>query len=91
MAVVDLGGGRQRKEDAIDPGVGLLWHAPVGTHLAPGDPVAEVLARPGQDVGAVVRRIAAALAWSDAPVEPPPLVLGRLPARRLGGPGGEES
>jgi pyrimidine-nucleoside phosphorylase len=78
MAVVDLGGGRQRKDDAIDPAVGLQWHARVGARLDRGAPVAEILARPGQDVEAVARRIAAAVTWSDAPVAPPARLLGRI-------------
>ena len=34
MAVVALRGGRQRKEDSVDPAVGLLWRAPLGAALA---------------------------------------------------------
>jgi thymidine phosphorylase len=78
MAVVDLRGGRQRKDDRIDPAVGLQWHAHVGAELDRDAPVAEILARPGQEVQAVARRIAAAVTWSDAPVAPPARILGRI-------------
>jgi pyrimidine-nucleoside phosphorylase len=80
MAVVDLRGGRQRKEDAIDPAVGLRWHARVGQRFEAGSIVAEILARPGQDVDAVARRLAAAVAWSEAPVTVPERILGRIAA-----------
>ena len=78
MAVVDLGGGRQRKEDRIDPSVGLRWLPRVGDRLERGGPVAEILAAPGTDVAPVARRIEAALSWSEAPVPRPDLFLGRL-------------
>jgi pyrimidine-nucleoside phosphorylase/thymidine phosphorylase len=81
MAVVDLGGGRQRKEDRIDPAVGLLWRARVGDRLEAGAPVAEILARPGQDVRGVEARIGAALTWSETAVAIPERILGRVAAR----------
>ncbi|MFQ5600176.1 MAG: thymidine phosphorylase [Candidatus Krumholzibacteriia bacterium] len=79
LAVVDLGGGRQRKDDAVDPSVGLRWRARIGDRLDAGAPVVEVLAHRGTDVGPVVRRLQAALAWSDVRVPRPPRVLGHLP------------
>jgi len=80
MAVVDLRGGRQRKDDAVDPAVGLAWHARVGERLEAGAPVVEIHARPGQDVDTVVRRLAAAVSWSEAPVAPPERVVARVTA-----------
>jgi thymidine phosphorylase len=80
MAVVMLHGGRERKEDDIDPRVGLRWLARIGERLDAGQPVAEVLAPAGSDVGPVVRRLQGALAWSDAPVQAQPVVLGRRSA-----------
>jgi pyrimidine-nucleoside phosphorylase len=79
LAVVDLGGGRQRKQDRVDPAVGLLWHARIGDLLDAGEPVAEILARPGADIEAVRRRLAAAVTWSREPPGRPPLRLGRFP------------
>ncbi len=79
LAVVDLGGGRKRKDDRIDPGVGLRWRAHCGDHLEAGAVVAEVLARPGTALDGVVARLEAALGWSDTPVQRPALVLGRHP------------
>ena len=39
---MDLGGGRKRKEDAIDPRVGVVVRAGVGTRVAEGDPLVEI-------------------------------------------------
>jgi len=43
-AVVDLGGGRRRAEDEIDPAVGILLHKRYGDAVKTGEPLAEVLA-----------------------------------------------
>jgi thymidine phosphorylase len=45
LAVVALGGGRTRPEDAIDPAVGLTRLAGIGTSVEPGTPLAIVHAR----------------------------------------------
>jgi thymidine phosphorylase len=49
LAVVALGGGRQRADDAIDPAVGLLDLAPLGRVVRAGDPIAVVDARTESD------------------------------------------
>jgi pyrimidine-nucleoside phosphorylase len=43
-ALVELGAGRLRKDEMIDPAVGLLLHRKAGDAVAPGDVLAEVLA-----------------------------------------------
>ena len=78
FAVVDLGGGRARKEDAVDPSVGLRWRARIGTQVEAGAPIAEILAPPGRELAGVVARLQAAVAWSETPVDVPPWVLGRM-------------
>ena len=40
LAVVSLGGGRQRPSDKIDHGVGLAGFKPLGTKVAKGEPIA---------------------------------------------------
>ncbi|MBI5707046.1 MAG: thymidine phosphorylase [Armatimonadetes bacterium] len=42
QAVVDLGGGRKRKGDSIDPRVGIRTLIEVGSRVAPGQPLFEV-------------------------------------------------
>lgn len=44
LAVVTLGGGRQRPSDKIDHGVGLSGFKPLGTRVAKGEPIAFVQA-----------------------------------------------
>ncbi len=41
-ACVILGGGRERKEDSIDPSVGIVLHKKVGDHVASGEPIATI-------------------------------------------------
>ncbi len=79
MAVVDLGGGRQRKDDEVDASVGLRWRAHVGAVLDAGETVAEIHARDALQADAASARIAAALSWSDTPVQAPAWILGRYP------------
>ncbi|NMP24168.1 thymidine phosphorylase [Sulfobacillus harzensis] len=42
-----LGAGRQRKDDRIDPSVGIRWYARLGQSVEADEPVCEVLAPPG--------------------------------------------
>ncbi|MEW5960864.1 MAG: thymidine phosphorylase, partial [Chloroflexota bacterium] len=72
---VDLGGGRHKKGDPIDYGVGLICHAKVGSRLAEGDPLFTIHANERGRLEAARRRLLAAVAWSDTPVEPPPHTL----------------
>jgi pyrimidine-nucleoside phosphorylase len=41
-ACVVLGGGREKKEDAIDPAVGIVLHRKIGDRVATGDPLCTV-------------------------------------------------
>lgn len=41
-ACVLLGGGRERKEDLVDPAVGIVLHKKVGDQVAAGEPIATV-------------------------------------------------
>ena len=42
IALATLGGGREKKEDAIDHGVGLLFHKRIGDRVAQGEPLATI-------------------------------------------------
>jgi pyrimidine-nucleoside phosphorylase len=41
-ACVILGGGRERKEDTVDPAVGIVLHKKVGDRVAAGEPIATI-------------------------------------------------
>jgi pyrimidine-nucleoside phosphorylase len=41
-ACVILGGGRERKEDSVDPSVGIVLHKKVGDRIASGEPLATI-------------------------------------------------
>jgi len=72
----ELGAGRKRKGDAIDPAVGVVFLPKVGDRLEAGEELGQVHARSDADAEACVRSVLAAIALSEEPVEPPPLVYG---------------
>lgn len=74
LAVNSLGGGRARKDDPIDPAVGLTVRARVGDRVYHGQPLLTIHAASQADLAAVAPRLLAAYTIGDAPVEPPPLV-----------------
>src|SRR5258708_17498830 len=41
-ACVILGGGRERKEDSVDPAVGIVLHKKVGDRVSAGEPFATI-------------------------------------------------
>ncbi|MGA8273068.1 MAG: hypothetical protein WB919_16010, partial [Candidatus Sulfotelmatobacter sp.] len=41
-ACVILGGGRERKEDSVDPAVGIVLHKKVGDKVSAGEPLATI-------------------------------------------------
>jgi pyrimidine-nucleoside phosphorylase len=75
-ASADLGAGRRKKGDPIDPAVGVVFRPKVGDAVAPGQELGSIHARTEDDAEACRGRIAEALVWSENPVEPPPLVFG---------------
>jgi len=42
-ACVILGGGREKKEDSVDPAVGITLHKKVGDHIVAGEPLCSIL------------------------------------------------
>lgn len=78
VGAMRLGAGRTRKEDDIDPGVGIEVLAKVGDRVEAGQPLARITCRSVDDWEAVERQVAAAWEVSDAPVDPPTLIHERI-------------
>jgi pyrimidine-nucleoside phosphorylase len=73
-----LGAGRARKDDAVDPAVGIVLEVDVGDEVARGDRLATVHARSDTAAEAAAERLRALVVLSDGPVAPPPTVLRRI-------------
>jgi pyrimidine-nucleoside phosphorylase len=77
-AAVGLGAGRDRLDAMIDPAVGFLIRAPVGTPVKAGDPIVEIHHRGGRGVAEARELLAAAVEIADNPIAARPLVLDRI-------------
>jgi thymidine phosphorylase len=81
LAIIDLGGGRRREDDAIDHAVGLTEVAAPGDRVGPGArPLALVHARDEDDAQRVARAVCDAFRVGDRAGDPNPVVLEALPA-----------
>jgi thymidine phosphorylase len=76
--VVELGGGRRRPSDAVDPAVGLTEIAGIGAEVGPDAPLARVHARDEAAAAGAAARLAAAYEIGDAAPPPAPAVLARI-------------
>ncbi|MCW5941565.1 MAG: thymidine phosphorylase [Fimbriimonadaceae bacterium] len=72
--VVRLGGGRTKKDDKIDPGVGLELPVTVGGKLEEGDLVARIHAAGARDAEAAEASVREALVLSERPTPMLPLI-----------------
>jgi thymidine phosphorylase len=79
LAVVALGGGRTRPQDAIDPAVGLTQLAPLGSEVGPDRPIAFVHAGSEAEAHHAAERLREAYVLGDGPAAGP-LVFNRLGA-----------
>jgi pyrimidine-nucleoside phosphorylase/thymidine phosphorylase len=76
---VDIGCGRRRREDAIDPAAGFQIEKTVGDRVEAGEPLAILC--PGQRAlprAGLERELGALFEIGDEPLEPPPLALEKL-------------
>jgi pyrimidine-nucleoside phosphorylase len=78
LAALELGAGRQHKEDAIDPAAGLVIEAPVGAQVSAGEPLATIHARSAELAQKVAGRLAAAWRIQPDPVRRAPHVYARV-------------
>jgi thymidine phosphorylase len=73
-ASVDLGAGRVRKGDPVDPAVGIVFNPKVGDRIEEGHEIGEVHARDEDAAAEASRRVKATLELSETAVEPLPVV-----------------
>jgi thymidine phosphorylase len=78
LSCLELGAGRVRKEDRVDPAAGLVIQAQVGAHVRKGDSLAVVHARSKELVERVAPRLQKAWRLTDREVRRPPHVLARV-------------
>ena len=78
LSALDLGAGRIRKEERVDPAAGFVIEALVGAAVRVGDPLVTVHARSAELVDRVADRVRNAWRLSDHEVRRPPHVLARV-------------
>ncbi len=78
MAVVELGGGRRRASDKIDPSVGLLHCAGLGGWVEPDTPLVLIHAASQADAEKAEQRVRKAYSISDTCPPENPLIIERV-------------
>ena len=81
IALATLGGGREKKEDTIDPGIGLEFHKRIGDRVSTGETLVTIVYNSDAKLAEATERIANSLIFSKQPTPPKKLV------RRLVGAG----
>ncbi len=77
--VVELGGGRARMDDDLDPRVGFVLEVGVGDPVAPGTPLGQVHARDPRGADGGLSILGGAVVVGEEPPEPrPPLIRERI-------------
>jgi pyrimidine-nucleoside phosphorylase len=79
VAAMRLGAGRERKEDSIDPGVGIFVLAKVGDPVEAGQPLARLAWADPDRLEQALPLVERALQVGEARVAPPPLIQEELP------------
>jgi thymidine phosphorylase len=80
LAVLSLGGGRRRVEDAIDHAVGIVEMRGIGEAVEAGQPLAVLHARSEADAARAAAALADAVAIADSAVAPPAVPGPRIAA-----------
>jgi thymidine phosphorylase len=81
VAAVELGAGRRKIDDAVDPAVGIRLLVRRGDAVRSGQPVAEIHARSEEAAERAIARLRGAYEFGEAPPEDLPLVWRRVPDR----------
>ncbi|MCC7441747.1 MAG: thymidine phosphorylase [Bdellovibrionales bacterium] len=75
LLLVELGGGRKRAEDRVDPGVGFVFHRKLGSRVIVGDPLVTVYAPASLDLAPLEARFHAAIKYAASRPSLPKLIL----------------
>ncbi len=78
MVVVELGGGRKKPSDIIDPAVGISAILPLGTEVEKGEPIAIVHAASREEAERAVKRIQGCYGIADSAPEVMAPILERV-------------
>ena len=74
----DLGAGRIKKEDSIDPAVGIVMNKRVGDKVSKGEIIAYIHASSEDSAKEAIERLKKSLTISEKEVEHKPLILGKV-------------
>jgi len=77
-ACVILGGGRERKEDSVDPAVGIVLHKKVGDRVAPREPFATIYYNSESRVARAQQLLEESCQVSDSPPTEKRLLIHRV-------------
>lgn len=78
VAALELGAGRRKKEDDIDPAVGLIFEKKRGATVEAGEPILTIHYNDDAQLEAAQQRLGEAITIGDKAPEAPPLILDRL-------------
>ncbi|MBI5931274.1 MAG: thymidine phosphorylase [Chloroflexi bacterium] len=81
LAVVHLGGGREKKGDPVDYGVGIETHHKIGDHVQAGDPLFTIYANDPAKLAEVKTSLSSVAHLSKSSVEPLPLFYDTITGR----------
>jgi len=73
-ACVILGGGRERKEDSVDPAVGIVLHKKVGDRVARGEPIATIHYNADSRADRARQLVESSCVIAEVPPAPRPLI-----------------
>ncbi|OGU73263.1 MAG: thymidine phosphorylase [Ignavibacteria bacterium RBG_16_34_14] len=74
MAAVELGAGRMKKEDKIDPKAGIIFNYKIGDKIKEGDVIAELFSDKKKSILHVEKRFNNLVEFSDKKIGPPKLI-----------------
>jgi pyrimidine-nucleoside phosphorylase len=77
-AVVEMGGGRRKVEDTVDPTVGFVITARPGQHVHMSEPLASIFARDAAGIELGRRALDAAIRIGEGKASPLPLIASRV-------------